>query len=121
MSPFKAVITSANPDDKHLPLQTLVDSGGENRTALQILLADLFGSGLESAAIVIPPGEEKRYRDAAGEFVERLTFIEQPEPLGYGHAVSLAGEFVGSESFLLLVGDHLFRSTGQKSCVDQLL
>ncbi|MEO0446324.1 MAG: sugar phosphate nucleotidyltransferase [Verrucomicrobiota bacterium] len=121
MTPSKAVITSANPADKHLPLQSLVDSSGEPRTALQILLSDIFGSGIQSVAIVIPPGEETRFRGAAGEFVDRLTFLEQADPMGYGHAVSLASDFVGGEPFLLLVGDHLFRSTGDSSCVAQML
>ncbi|GHC60371.1 sugar phosphate nucleotidyltransferase [Roseibacillus persicicus] len=121
MNVTKAVITSANPVDKHLPLQTLIDSKGETRTALQILLAEVFSAGLEAAAIVIPPGEEERYQLAAGPYAERLTFIEQKEALGYGHAVSLAAEFVGEAPFLLLVGDHLFRSLGETSCVQQII
>lgn len=121
MNVTKAVITSANPADKHLPLQTLIDSKGETRTALQILLGEVFGAGLESAAIVIPPGEAERYELAAGPHAERLSFIEQKEPLGYGHAVSLAADFVGPDPFLLLVGDHLFRTLGDSSCVQQII
>ncbi len=121
MNVSKAVITSANPSDKHLPLQTLIDSRGETRTALQILLAEVFSAGLESAALIIPPGEEERYRLAAGSHSERLTFIEQNEPKGYGHAVSLASSFVGEEPFLLLVGDHLFRSLSETSCISQII
>lgn len=121
MNLTKAVITSANPADKHLPLQTLIDSKGETRTALQILLAEVFGSGLESAAIIIPPGENERYLTAAGDYAESLTLIEQREPLGYGHAVSLAADFIGDEPFLLLVGDHLFRAFSEVTCVQQII
>ncbi|MBK1833309.1 sugar phosphate nucleotidyltransferase [Roseibacillus ishigakijimensis] len=121
MNLTKAVITSANPADKHLPLQTLIDSKGETRTALQILLAEVFEAGLDSAALIIPPGEEEPYRLAAGPHAERLTFLVQEEPLGYGHAVALAADFVAGERFLLLVGDHLFRSLGERSCLAQII
>ena len=121
MNVTKAVITSANPADKHLPLQTLIDSKGETRTALQILLAEVFSAGLDAAAIIIPPGEAERYQHAAGTHAERLTFIEQTEPQGYGHAVSLAADFIDEDPFLLLVGDHLFRSLGENSCLSQII
>ena len=121
MNVSKAVITSANPADKHLPLQTLIDSKGETRTALQILLAEVFTAGIEAVAVIIPPGEGESYQLAAGTYADRLTFIEQEKPLGYGHAVSLAEDFIGEDPFLLLVGDHLFRSLGEKSCVEQII
>ena len=121
MNVSKAVITSANPADKHLPLQTLIDSKGETRTALQILLSEVFSAGIEAVAVIISPGEGESYQLAAGTHADRLTFIEQEQPLGYGHAVSLAGDFIDEEPFLLLVGDHLFRSLGEKSCVQQII
>lgn len=121
MKIVKAVITSANPADKHLPLQTLIDSKGETGTALQILIGEVIAAGIESIAIIIPPKEEERYQLAAGDFANRLTFIEQEEPRGYGHAISLAADFVGESSYLLLVGDHLFRSHEKLSCLQQIL
>jgi UTP--glucose-1-phosphate uridylyltransferase len=51
----------------------------------------------------------------------RLRFVEQREAAGYGHAVSCARVFVGSEPFLLLVGDHLYVSGTQKRCAQQLV
>lgn len=121
MNVSKAVITSANPADKHLPLQTLIDSKGETRTALQILLAEVFSAGIDAVALIIPPGEAEHYQLAAGPHAERLTFIEQEKPLGYGHAVALADNFIEDDPFLLLVGDHLFRTLGEKSCVQQII
>lgn len=121
MKVTKAVITSANPADKHLPLQTLIDSKGDTQTALQILLAEVLSSGIESIALIIPPCEVSRYQLAAGDYADRLTFFEQAEPLGYGHAVSLAADFVEEDPFLLLVGDHLFRSLGESSCIQQII
>lgn len=37
-------------------------------------------------------------------------FVRQKEPLGNGHAVNLAREFVGNESFAVLYGDDLMKS-----------
>ncbi len=36
-----------------------------------------------------------------------LHFVRQPEPLGLGHAVSMAREHVGQESFAVLLGDDV--------------
>ena len=121
MNLTKAVITSANPSDKHLPLQTLIDSKGDTRTALQILLEEVFSAGLEAVAIIIAPGEGERYLAAAGDYAEKVTCIEQEVSLGYGHAVSLASPFVEQDPFLLLVGDHLFRSFSNVTCVQQIV
>ncbi|MEM9079427.1 MAG: sugar phosphate nucleotidyltransferase [Verrucomicrobiota bacterium] len=121
MTITKALITAANPADKHLPLQTIVDSNGETKTALAILLEELLDANITTIAIVIAPGEASNFKQAAGQHASQLTFIEQLEPLGYGHAVASAADFIDNESFLLLVGDHLFRSFSQKSCIQQLL
>jgi UTP--glucose-1-phosphate uridylyltransferase len=50
-----------------------------------------------------------------------LQFVEQTRPLGYGHAVWCAREFIGSSPFLLLVGDHLYISRSAKRCAQQLV
>src|SRR5206468_12207573 len=58
---------------------------------------------------------------AAGGQRAHLQFIEQIEPRGYGHAVYCAREFAGREPFLLLVGDHLYVSRGEKRSAQQLV
>lgn len=121
MIPTKAVITAANPDEKHLPLQTITDSNGETKSALQIILDDLFSAGLEAVAIVIAPASREAYAAAVGPYGKQVTFIEQSEPRGYGHAVWCAREFTAGEPFVLLVGDHLYLSHSGDSCVKQLL
>jgi UTP--glucose-1-phosphate uridylyltransferase len=44
-----------------------------------------------------------------------VRFIAQPRPLGYGHAIYCARDFVGSDPFLHMVGDHLYVSAGKPS------
>ena len=121
MIPRKAVVTAASPTEYHLPLQTLVDSEGVAKTALAIILDDLFASGIDSAAVVIYPGTRDIFLRAAGEHADRLTLIEQEAPRGYGHAVWSAHEFTGDDPFVLLVGDHLYLSNDGPSCVSQML
>ena len=121
MNPTKAVITAASPSEKHLPLQTIINSLGESKPTLENALDDLAASGIDSVAVVIMPGSLDEYRAAAGPHSDMITFIEQDAPLGYGHAVWCARDFVGDESFVLIVGDHLFLSDTDEPCVKQLL
>jgi UTP--glucose-1-phosphate uridylyltransferase len=116
----KAVITAAGPGQRTLPLQTLVDRDGKTKTALGIIVGEALNSGAEEICVVIHPGDEDTYRDAAGPHGKRLQFVEQEKPMGYGHAVWCARAFTGSEPFLLLVGDHLYLSREKRSCARQL-
>jgi UTP--glucose-1-phosphate uridylyltransferase len=118
----KAVITAAGRGQRTLPLQTLVDRDGQTKSALTILLEEILQAGIEEVGVVICPGDQAAYSAAAGPHAKRLQFIEQPEPLGYGHAVQCAHGFTGAEPFLLLVGDHLYVARkGAPSCAKQLV
>lgn len=117
----KALITAAGKNQRTLPLQTLVDRDGATKTALAIILEEILRAGIETIGVVISPGDEPAYRTAAGVHADRLTFIEQPEPLGYAHAIHCAAQFCGEDSFLLLVGDHLYLSATEKGCAQQLV
>ncbi len=117
----KAVITAAGPQQQHLPLQTLVSPTGETKTVAAFLLDEIFASGIESAAIIIAPGTERDFSSAVADHLDQVTFIEQAEPLGYGHAVLSAKDFVGDDRFLLMMSDHLYLSFSKDSCLQQLL
>lgn len=117
----RAVITAAGRHQSTLPLQTLVDCHGQTRTALAILLEEISQAGIGEVAVVVPPGAQNAFLAAAGADGRRLTFVEQTEPLGYGHAVWCARAFTGDQPFLLLVGDHLYVSGQKKSCAQQLV
>jgi UTP--glucose-1-phosphate uridylyltransferase len=117
----KAVITAAGPNQRTLPLQTLMDRDGKGKTALTIIVEEALNSGAEEICVVVHPGDAEVYRGAAGPHGKRLNFVEQGKSLGYGHAVWSAHEFTGNEPFLLLVGDHLYLSGETRSCARQLL
>jgi UTP--glucose-1-phosphate uridylyltransferase len=123
----------------------VVDRDGLTKPVLQIIAAEAIESGIERICVVSAPGDEAFYRQQfrtcaenlrhayAGaawaeeqarrlvELEERLDFAIQPEPEGYGHAVWCAREFVGSDPFLLLLGDHLYISSEPRRCARQLL
>ncbi|MCA9236847.1 MAG: hypothetical protein KDA44_15330 [Planctomycetales bacterium] len=117
----KALITAAGPDQHTLPLQRVVDQRGIERTALQLIIAEVLAAGVEEIGVVIQPGDEAAYRAAAGDDVERLVFLSQPQLRGYGDAVFRGQEFVGGEPFLHLVGDHLYLSRTDRPCAAQLI
>ncbi len=117
----KAIITAAGKNQRTLPLQTLVDRDGNTKTALAILIEEVLKAGVEDICVVICPGDEAAYTTGAGPHARRLHFVEQANPLGYGHAIHCARDFVGSQPFLLLVGDHLYVSGGHKTCAQQLV
>lgn len=118
----KALITAAGRDQRHLPLQTIVDREGYPRSVLTQLIEEAISAGIESIGIVVSPGDVELYHRASGDHAKRLTFIEQPRPDGYGDAICRGREFLGSDHFLLMVSDHLYISRDpSKSCAKQLV
>ena len=117
----KAVITAAGDQHARLPLQTLVDRRGEVRTALRLMLDEVVESGIDDVAIIVRPGKQEPYINAAGPHASRLTFFEQDNPRGYGDAILRAKDFIGDEAFLHLVSDHLYLSKTDRLCAQQLI
>ena len=126
-------------------LLPLVDRDGVTKPTIQIIVEECLASGIEDIAIVVSPGgaepfkkhfsrlsdEERRIfrgkewalaqADALRRMQERITYVEQPTPEGYGHAVYQAKDFVGDEPFLLLLGDHIYISNSKKRCAQQVI
>lgn len=117
----KAVITAAGRNQNRLPLQSLVDRDGVQKSALQIIIEEAASTGVEEICVIVCPGDQAVYAGAAGSWANRLRFAEQTSPLGYGHALYCAREFVGNEPFLHLVSDHLYLSREARRCAQQLV
>lgn len=123
----------------------LVDRDGLTKPVIQIIGEEAIESGIEEICIVTQPGEERMYRDyfhrlddqmvkafrgkdwaileseKLAAFGERLHFVEQASPEGFGHAVYQAKRFVGDEPFILLLGDHVYISDAKDRCARQLI
>lgn len=109
----KAVITAAGADQRSLPLQTLIDRDGREKSVLGILIEQALAAGVGEICVVVWPGDEERYTQAAGGYSGSVRFVAQPRPIGYGHAIHCARAFVGADPFLHMVGDHLYVSPSQ--------
>jgi UTP--glucose-1-phosphate uridylyltransferase len=62
----KAVITAAAQSQRTLPLQSLIDGEGNKKSLLGILIEQSLAAGVEEIAIVVWPGDEFSYAQAAG-------------------------------------------------------
>ncbi|MEL6923506.1 MAG: sugar phosphate nucleotidyltransferase [Bacteroidota bacterium] len=123
----------------------LADVDGVHKPVIQIIAEEAFAAGVEEICLICAPGDEKRYVEAfttlrnnltnsyggvdwareqaekITNLLDRLTFVVQKEMLGFGHAVMCGQKFVGDDAFLLLLGDHLYRSDlTARNCATQL-
>jgi len=117
----RAVITAAGPNQDRLPLQRLVDVDGIEKTALRIIVEEVLGAGVEEICVVVRPGNQQAYAEAAGDYARMLCFVEQPAPRGYGDALHRTCAFVGDQPFVHLVSDHLYLSGERRRCAQQLV
>lgn len=123
----------------------LVDRDGLTKPVLQIIAEEALESGIEEICVVAAPGDEEYYRHHFRSYAQMLAsafrgiawaeeqsrrlsaleralhFVVQTQPLGYGHAVARAREFVANEPFLLLLGDHLYISGESRRCARQVI
>ena len=118
----RAVITAAGRNQRAIPLQMMFDRDGRQKPVVNIIIEETLAAGVEDIGIVVCPEDEAAYREAAGEHAGRLSFLHQPDPLGYGHAVYCARDFTGDEPFLHLISDHVYVSSGGAvGCARQLV
>lgn len=104
----KAVITAAARSQRALPMQTLFDHDGVERSVLSLIVHEAAQAGIGDIGIVVWPGDEESYAKLLADDPVRVTFIPQAEARGYAHAVFQARAFVGGEPFLHCVGDHIY-------------
>jgi len=108
MKVTKALISAAGPDQRKLPLQTLIDRDRKKKTVLEILIDEISSAGINEIAVVVHPGDQNNFKQAVGPDYSNVVFIPQTNPNGYGYSLLAAEQFIGSEPFLHLVGDHLY-------------
>jgi UTP--glucose-1-phosphate uridylyltransferase len=117
----KAVITAAGQAQRTLPMQTLFDQQGVERSVLSLIVREVLRAGISEICIVVWPGDEEPYAKLLTDDAVRLTFVRQTETRGYAHAVWTAREFVGGDAFLHLVGDHIYVSMESVGCAQRLV
>jgi UTP-glucose-1-phosphate uridylyltransferase len=63
----------------------------------------------------------RKYENLIRTIGERISYKIQSARLGFGHAVSLCGDFSAGEPILLLLGDTVYTSTKKENCTQQLI
>ena len=116
----KAVITAAAPSQRAIPLQTFIDRDGIEKSVLSFLVEQALNAGIQEVCVVVAPGDEERYGQAAASHAAAVRFVSQPHPLGYGNAILCARAFTANEPFLHMVGDHLYVGAGP-SCAQKII
>lgn len=83
-----------------------------NKPVLFYALEDLVEAGITEIGIIISPETGDQVRQAVGDgskFHARVTYIPQSQPRGIAHGIKIAAEFLGSEPFVLFLGDNFIR------------
>jgi UTP--glucose-1-phosphate uridylyltransferase len=117
----KAVITAAGRDQRNLPLQTLFDEHGTERSVLNLVIREAVRAGIGDICIVVCPGDQEPYSRLLADVGAQLTFVEQTELRGYAHAVFCARSFANDEPFLHFVGDHIYVGPETSGCAKRLV
>jgi UTP--glucose-1-phosphate uridylyltransferase len=122
----------------------IVDRDGRAKPIILIIIEEALSAGIEEIGIIVQIEDEKIFRDFfqklpkkelfaklsaddreyctyLQEIGSKITFILQTQQEGYGHAVYCAKDWVKDEPFLLLLGDHIYRSNLETSCAKQIV
>ncbi len=122
----------------------VIDRDGIAKPAILIIVEEALEAGIEEVIIIVQkndlddfrllfteqisienynklPPQFQEYSRRLLEIGRHITFVVQTAQEGFGHAVYCAREAVGDEPFLLMLGDHIYRSGGEASCSRQLL
>lgn len=122
----------------------IIDRDGIAKPAILLIVEEALKAGIEEVIIIVQehdlpafqsffnvqvtienynklPPHFQEYARRILEIGRHVKFVIQEIQEGFGHAVYCAREAVGDEPFLLMLGDHIYRSDGQRSCAEQLI
>jgi UTP-glucose-1-phosphate uridylyltransferase/mevalonate kinase len=122
----------------------IIDRDGIAKPVILLLVEEALGAGIEEIIIIVQehdleefrsffevqvsienynklPRHFQEYAQRILEIGRRISFSIQTAQEGFGHAVYGARDAVGDEPFLLMLGDHLYRSATEMSCAQQLI
>lgn len=122
----------------------VVDRDGIAKPAILLIVEEALEAGLDEVIIIVQqddlpafqtlfqtqvsienfnklPPQFQEYSRRLLEMGQKVKFAVQPVQDGLGHAVYCARELVGNEPFLLMLGDHIYRSDSDRSCARQLV
>jgi UTP-glucose-1-phosphate uridylyltransferase len=122
----------------------VIDRDGIAKPAILYIVEEAIQAGIEEVIIIVQqqdleefdsffntqisienynklPRHFQEYSHRILDIGKSISFVIQQNQEGFGHAVYCAREAIGDEPFLLMLGDHLYRSVGEISCAQQLM
>ncbi len=122
----------------------IIDRDGIAKPAILLIVEEALEAGLDEVIIIVQEHDleafesffnmqipienynklSRHFQEYAQRILEigrRVSFVIQRVQEGFGHAVYCAREATGNAPFLLMLGDHLYRSDGEQSCARQLI
>ncbi|NET38964.1 MAG: NTP transferase domain-containing protein [Cyanothece sp. SIO1E1] len=122
----------------------LIDPEGRAKPIILAIVEEALSAGIEEVAIItqvsdrpwfenffktLPQADylqklmakHEAYIPYLQNLGQRVTILTQAVQDGFGHAVFCAKDWVDGDSFLLLLGDHVYKSAIDISCARQLL
>lgn len=122
----------------------VIDRDGIAKPAILLIVEEALDAGIEEVVIIVQqddledfraffntqisienynklPRASQEYARRILEIGRRVRFVTQTAQEGFGHAVYCARAAMEEEPFLLMLGDHLYRSTGAVSCARQVV
>jgi len=122
----------------------IIDRDGIAKPAILLIVEEALKAGIEEVIIIVQEQDLEAFQSFfntqitienynklspnSQEYAQRLLeigrqvkFIIQNTQQGFGHAVYSAHKIIGNEPFLLMLGDHIYRSDGDHSCARQLI
>jgi UTP-glucose-1-phosphate uridylyltransferase len=122
----------------------IIDKDGRAKPVILAIVEEALSAGIEELAIIVQERdkplfecffhslpfsenfnklskEDQKYCRYLMDIGSRISFVIQKVQEGFGHAVYCAREWTGNEPFLLMLGDHLYRSDTEATCTRQLI
>ncbi len=122
----------------------IIDRDGRAKPVIMAIVEEVLNAGIEEVGIIIQEAdrelfedffhrrlpvehanklsiEDQHYMQHIIDIGNKVTLLIQESQEGFGHAVHCAKAWVGQEPFILMLGDHLFASDTDTSCIAQLM
>ncbi len=92
------------------------------RPVVDFICQEASQAGIDEVALIVSPGQQELFeayftearKSTEHPLPDRIEYIVQPSPAGFGDAVLLAKDFAWNHRFALLLGDHVYRA--RESC-----
>ncbi|MBN2323413.1 MAG: GHMP kinase [Spirochaetes bacterium] len=122
----------------------IIDKYGRAKPVILAIVEEALSAGIEELAIIVQERDkplfegffhtlpfsenfnklskdDQKYCRYLMDIGSRVSFVMQDVQEGFGHAVYCAREWTQNEPFLLMLGDHLYRSDTEATCTRQLI